>query len=180
MQHTMAIELQRLCQDSIPAEPFPVYRHRHGCPAPTGAEALFGDASGAPLALIGTSFSATKNFNFAGFLSQATGKEVANYALTAGGMFNAFLSLVSSPQFGELHTPFLVWEMPGTNNLNTGTEPYFRQLIPALHGPCKEEEAIATKEVEIKGNQTVTAYGYPGKKARLGKRLLPLFEVLQS
>ena len=139
MQHTMAIELQRLCQDSIPAEPFPVYDTDMVAGA-TGAEALFGDASGAPLALIGTSFSATKNFNFAGFLSQATGKEVANYALTAGGMFNAFLSLVSSPQFGELHTSFLVWEMPGTNNLNTGTGPYFRQLIRHSTAPARKKK----------------------------------------
>ncbi len=152
MKETMALELQRLCTSEVPGEPFPLFETRRA--AATGEDALFGDAGGGdPAVLVGSSFSALSWFNFDGFLSEYTGLEVANFALSAGLLFNAIVSWTSSPQFQDTHPPFVFWEAPGIYDLNNDTTKYYRQLIPAIYGECKPEDALASGMLEIKGGK---------------------------
>lgn len=153
MKHTMAEEIQRLCTDEIPAEPFPVSTTRLN--ASTGEDALFGDSGGGvdSSVLVGSSFSATENFNFDGFLADATGLEIANYAISAGLLFNSIVSYTSSPDFVKTHPPFLFWEAPGIYDLNKDTSKFFRQIIPAIHGDCGEGKAVASGKLQIENGR---------------------------
>lgn len=150
---TMAHEIQRLCTSDIPAEPYPQFATRLVSTGAggTGEDALFGDtSSGDPAVLIGSSFSALPNFNFDGFISEATGLDVANYAISGGELFNALVSLSSSPDFQKLHPPFLIWEAPGIYDLNQNSTQFFRQILPAIHGDCTGENILATGTLEVK------------------------------
>ena len=148
MKHTMALELQRLCTSDIPGEPFTLYETQL---VASGADALFGDAGGENKSsvLVGSSFSDKKEFNFDGFIAQETGLDIANFALSAGLLFNALVSYTSSPQFDKMKPPFLIWEAPGNYDLNKDTSKFFRQIIPATHGICDKKHAIATAEMQV-------------------------------
>lgn len=149
MRHTMANEIQRLCTSQIPSEPYPQFTTRLQSSGDAAAD-LFGDESGGdPSVLIGSSFSAQESFNFDGFLSEATGMEIANYALSAGLLFNALVSYTSSPDFSTTHPPFLIWEAPGIYDLNQNSTPFFRQVLPAIAGDCGDK-AVATGTLDVK------------------------------
>ncbi len=151
MRHTMANEIQRLCSSQIPSEPYPEFETRLQAAAGSGEDALFGDSAGAdPTVLVGSSFSAQANFNFDGFLSEATGMEIANYALSAGLLFNAIVSYTASPDFAGANPPFLIWEAPGIYDLNQNSTPFFRQILPAIAGDCGPEKAIASGTLDVK------------------------------
>lgn len=145
MKHTMAMEIQRLCQGSIPAEPYPVFETSLEA---NDEEALFGDDS-AQSVLVGSSYSATKNFNFDGFLMESTGLNIANYAISGGMLFNALISLTNNPQFETMKPPYIFWEAPTVYDLNTNTTSAFRQIIPALHGACGDDKAIVVGDVDL-------------------------------
>ncbi len=147
MKHSMAKEIQRLCEGKIDAEPYPQYVT---IPHKTkGEDALFGDISTAPpIILLGSSFSAQDIFNFAGFISQETGLEVANFAISAGQLFNAITSYVSLPVDERLKPDFIIWEALAHYDFNNGSQ-FFRQIIPAVGGECSAKEAIATSIIHI-------------------------------
>ncbi len=146
-KHTMAMELQRLCDGDIPAEELPVFKTTMEA---TGADALFGDAvGGAPSALVGSSYSADEDFNFDGFIMQNTGLNIANYSISAGMLFNSLTSLTSDPQFETMKPPFLIWEAPSIYDLNTDSAPAFRQIIPGVYGKCKGDDVIATGAMDV-------------------------------
>lgn len=161
LKHAMAQELQQLCVDDIPAEPFEEYITQHV--AESGEDALFGDAtSGRPIVLLGSSFSAQPMFNFDGFLSQYTGLEVANYAISSGALFNAIISYTSLPKSERLDPAFVVWEALAHYDFNLGNT-YFRQIIPAIDGECAAQEAVASQKIKIKN-------GKPTQIFKLAKR----------
>lgn len=150
---SMAIELQRLCRDVIPPEPFE--RFQTQMVAGNDADALFGDEQGSePAVLVGSSFSAVQEYNFDGFLMEATGLEIANHAISAGMQFNAITSYTSSPSFENAHPPFIIWEMPHLIDIGQQALVMFRQMIPATYGVCSENEAIAHNKVSIKGGRS--------------------------
>lgn len=149
MKHTMAMEIQRLCDGDIPAESFPLFTTSMEA---TGADALFGDAGGgSPSVLVGSSFSAQQDFNFDGAIMQATGLNIANYAISAGLLFNAITSLTNDPQFETMTPPFLIWEAPSIYDLNTDSTPAFRQIIPGVYGKCKDENVVAKGTMSVNG-----------------------------
>ena len=71
---------------------------------------LFGDANLPDTALIGTSFS--RNSNFAGFLQQALGAPVGNFAKDGGAFSGAANSYLNSPAFKETSPKHIIWEIP--------------------------------------------------------------------
>ena len=147
MKEIMGLELQKLCTSELPADKFMSYKT--SLVDSGSADDLFGDGGGEPSVLIGSSFSALKRFNFDGFLSEATGLEIANHALSAGGLFNAIISYTASKQFTKSKPPFLFWEVSGVEDINNDTANYFRQIIPAIYGECGDK-AITTNKINIK------------------------------
>jgi alginate O-acetyltransferase complex protein AlgJ len=71
---------------------------------------LFGDADLPNTALIGTSFS--RNSNFAGFLQQALGAPVGNFAKDGGAFSGAANSYLNNPASKETPPKQIIWEIP--------------------------------------------------------------------
>jgi alginate biosynthesis protein AlgX len=99
--------------------------------ASDGTLDIFGTDNGeASLVLVGTSFSDSSINNFAGFLSEFSGIETTNYAITGGNQFGSMTSYLTSREFAENRPTFLVWENPIYNSL-------------AQFGPLPMDELIA-------------------------------------
>ena len=98
----------------------------------------FGDTeeSTVPIALLGTSFSATDINNFPGFIAEHAGVEVFNYALTGGNQFGAMISYLTSTEFRETRPQILVWENPIYTNLAQFGDQPTRELVAAAGQTC--------------------------------------------
>lgn len=134
-------------------------------PAPDAAEPAAGEAldifgtggDEASLVLVGTSFSDSSINNFAGFLSEAAGIEVVNYAITGGNQFGSMTSYLTSREFAEDRPTFLVWENPIYNSLAQFGPVPMDELIVAAGPACD----IAT-ETTLDGG-VLTARFEPGR-----------------
>lgn len=128
--------------------------------AATEGEALdiFGTGSEeASLVLVGTSFSDSSINNFAGFLSEYSGIEVVNYAITGGNQFGSMTSYLTSRDFAEDRPTFLVWENPIYNGLAQFGPLPMDELIVAAGPTC--DIAVETTVAE---NALVASF-QPGK-----------------
>ncbi len=120
----------------------------------TADDLLGGESAVSAIALVGTSFSDTKVFNFEGFLSEALESEVANFAISGGGQYTALYKwALTEGQKPEL-PKFLVWELPIYNRLD---DPeyliMFRQIIAAAHGACGDAaRALPSQKINLSAN----------------------------
>jgi alginate O-acetyltransferase complex protein AlgJ len=71
---------------------------------------LFGDDNLPNVALIGTSFS--RNSNFAGFLQQALGAPVGNFAKDGGEFSGGANGYFNNPAFKQTPPKLVIWEIP--------------------------------------------------------------------
>lgn len=154
---TITEELQRLCpDDDIVAEPYDLYVSER-VEEQKDASSLFGDADEKPsIALVGTSFTARKEFNFHGYLEQYSKRSTTNLAIAGGGMFTSLISYLSSPYFQNNIPPIIIWETQAVYNFNKATEFNFRQVIPAVYGPCSGENILKEKTIKIDGDKSYT------------------------
>jgi len=121
--------------------------------APDATVDIFGtNAAEATLVLVGTSFSDTDINNFAGFLSEYSGIETINYAITGGNQFGSITSYLTSREFTEKRPNFLVWENPIYNSLAQFGPTAMDELIAAAGNTCD----IATTSA-ADGPQTIAA-----------------------
>lgn len=147
---TMMDEIQRLCVGNIGAEPFEIYAGERV--TDKSEDALFGDAGGkVPVAMVGTSFSAVEEFNFANFLEENSKVAIANFSIAGGEIFTSLLSYLSSPFFHQNKPPVLLWETQAVYDFNKGTQQEFRQAIAAVEGPCSKANVIAHTALDIDG-----------------------------
>lgn len=72
---------------------------------------LFGDAS-IDVALVGTSFSAKSEWNFAGFLQQELGADVLNFSTEGQGPFTPMRTYLASDDFQNAPPKIVIWEIP--------------------------------------------------------------------
>jgi alginate biosynthesis protein AlgX len=99
---------------------------------------LFGDSdAGTQIVLTGTSFSDVEEFNFAGMISQNTGLNVTNFAVSGGNQFVSILSYMTSPEFEEQRPRVLIWENPVYNNFGAEGEAPLDELLAAASGTCE-------------------------------------------
>jgi alginate O-acetyltransferase complex protein AlgJ len=75
------------------------------------AGGLFGDAN-VDVALVGTSFSAKTEWNFPGFLQDALGADVLNFASEGKGPFAPMHAFLASDTFQNTPPKIVVWEIP--------------------------------------------------------------------
>jgi alginate O-acetyltransferase complex protein AlgJ len=73
---------------------------------------LLGDAASAPVALVGTSYSAESQWNFAGALEASLHADVMNYAKDGEGPFAPMLRYLESDDLRTAPPRLVVWEMP--------------------------------------------------------------------
>lgn len=134
---TMRRTLQALCIDELPRVEALGHMTEVEAGTADGASDIFaGGEGGTQIALVGTSFSDSPLGNFAGFLSEYTGLDVVNYAVTGGNQFGAMTSYLTSRDFAENPPRFLIWENPIYNNLaQYGPDP-FAELVAAVQRTC--------------------------------------------
>ncbi len=163
---TMGETLDRICQETIAPEAYPLYRtEKIISPAQIGEDALFGDnPSGLPAILVGSSFSGQKAFNFDGFLSEYSGLEIANLAITGGEMYNAAIAATASDFFHTTPGSAFIWEAQSIYNVDEEATAAFRQIIPAVYGACDTDQAIAHSTITLNDQETPTILTLPAEK----------------
>jgi alginate biosynthesis protein AlgX len=184
----MARALQDLCLDPLDPNTYAVWETAR---TEVTADDLLGgggeDGAGeaAPIAVVGTSYSDIPAFNFIGFLSEATGVDVANYAISGGGTYTALLQWSHSPAVDGPLPKVLVWENPVAYRLDAGGVAALRQIIPAVKGGCDGSAAFSgTVRVEpgraatVAIPQAVSASGHDAwLSVRLGDPTLRSFRM---
>ncbi|MDT8857105.1 hypothetical protein RNZ50_19115 [Paracoccaceae bacterium Fryx2] len=94
------------------------------------------------IVLVGTSFSDSPPGNFAGYLSEYSGLDVVNYAVTGGNQFGAITSYLTSRDFVDNPPRFLIWENPIYSNLaQFGPDP-MDELVAAAGQTCPVPLAV--------------------------------------
>jgi alginate O-acetyltransferase complex protein AlgJ len=78
----------------------------------SSASDLFGDGGLPDIALIGTSYSANTRWNFPGYLKEALGEDIANYAREGTGPFRPMLAYLTSEDFRHGPPRLVIWEIP--------------------------------------------------------------------
>lgn len=78
----------------------------------TSEMGLFDDAKLPEVALVGTSYSANKKWNFSGFLEDSLNEGVANYSQEGRGPFPPMMQFLSSEDFKEHKPRLVIWEIP--------------------------------------------------------------------
>lgn len=129
--------IQRNCLEPVP-EPVTATWRTEKVETETGVGLdLFGDEeTRIDLAVVGTSFSDMDLANFDGWLSQHTGLDVINYAITGGNQFGSILSYLTSDDFRNDRPRFLLWENPIYNNLLQYGEQPLLELVAAAGQSC--------------------------------------------
>ena len=109
---------------------------------------LFGDVTYPDVAIVGTSNTAhEEDFNFVGSLKQELKADIRNRAVSAGAFSGSSLLFYSTDEFHEHPPKILIWEFLSHHNF--GDYVGFRQMVPALEGPCTGDDVLATKEITI-------------------------------
>jgi alginate biosynthesis protein AlgX len=134
--------LQSLCDDKLDVETLSTFETSA---SDISADDLLGgaDDAAAPVAIVGTSYSDLPDFNFAGFLSETLGLDVANYSISGGGTFTAIMQWSHSGAMDKPLPAYLVWENPVAYRLDGDGIKDFRQIIPAVKGDCGAKAAYS-------------------------------------
>lgn len=77
----------------------------------SSASDLFGDQE-IGIALVGTSFSARSEFNFAGYLQEAIGLDLVNLAVEGRGPFAPMQEALENGAITQIAPRFVIWEIP--------------------------------------------------------------------
>ncbi len=169
-------ELQTYCKETLPQVEATTWVTSRAIGSALSADDIFADAEPAEtpaegetldifgaggdeasLVLVGTSFSDSSINNFAGFLSEYSGIEAVNYAITGGNQFGSMTSYLTSREFAEDRPTFLVWENPIYNSLaQFGPVPMDELIVAA--GPACDIATSATAD-----DNALVARFEPGK-----------------
>ena len=156
MLGTLMEKIQSQCESQIPTEVYQAFETRR---AGDNLESnLFGGSDEGRVILLGTSYSQQTAYNFDGFLSQYSGFDVENYAVSGGHLFGSILSYMSSVEFVEEPPSVILWEAPIYYKANRGGKLAFRQVIPAVFGECDESQAISTAALTVEQQKPVELF----------------------
>jgi hypothetical protein len=144
-------ELKRICKVKPIPETFTRFITREK--EKKSQQGLFDDTS-IPVVLVGTSNSATKNFNFSGFLKEHLSLDVLNVSVTAGGPFTALQDYLLDGAYQTSPPSILVWEFPIWQD-ERFSEGDFSQVLASIYGDCGAEPFAVTLE----GNQGILWQG---------------------
>ncbi|QCL95535.1 alginate O-acetyltransferase [Agrobacterium tumefaciens] len=160
----MGHEIQALCGSAVEPEKETLWQTTRSA---DDASDLLGNATetSSPVALVGSSFSATPEFNFAGFLAQETGLDITNYAENGAQFISSLATLVFSKGFHEKPAPLIVWEAPSYYAVDQTMFQASRQLLAAVYGSCEGKGSIANSQPKKIDGETVllSAAGLKGE-----------------
>nr|WP_298147239.1 alginate O-acetyltransferase [uncultured Pseudomonas sp.] len=108
---TRFLPLAPLFEQLMP-EPDQLQRYKTHLPqADDDANALFADSE-LPVALVGTSYSANPNWNFAGALREHLQRDLSNYAEDGQGPILPMLRYLQSDELNDAPAQVVIWEFP--------------------------------------------------------------------
>lgn len=138
--------LQLSCHKSLPQVVTTAFETEKVDQPEEGALDLFSGGGSDQIALVGTSFSDSEINNFTGFLSEKTGLDVINRALTGGNQFGAIQDYLTSAEFHQNPPAILIWENPVYNSLTRFADQPMRELIAAAQGGCDTQLAPVAED----------------------------------
>ncbi|MCB1592140.1 MAG: hypothetical protein KDI90_06775 [Alphaproteobacteria bacterium] len=122
------------------------------------AQSLLAEEAEHPeVVLLGTSNSTEPEpsyANFVGFLRESLGADVKNDSIPGGSIRGAIGNYVLNGDFEKYSPKLAIWELSAHYGLDQ--EEMFRELIPAVYGECKDEEAIVTATGKLEEGKTGT------------------------
>lgn len=132
--------MQRVCKVNIELQ-----SDRLWATVPVSSGDLLGDAAFPGITALGTSFSAADDrYVFVGALKRLLHADIYNAALTAGGFGGSAYRYFASDEYHEHPPKIVLWEFLAQHNYNSPeSRDAFRQMIPAVYGPCAEKDALA-------------------------------------
>jgi alginate biosynthesis protein AlgX len=112
---------------------------------------LFADTPFPAITALGTSYLAYDDrYNFVGTLKEKLHTDVYNAALTGGGFGGSALRYFASDEYRQHPPKVVLWEFIYTHNVNKQDSlDSFRQMIPAVEGPCDAKNAVASWSGDI-------------------------------
>ena len=134
--------LQKSCVEALPEPMTDTFRTTEVVGTDIAVD-IFGDAGADTISLVGTSFSEVAQFNFSGFISQYSGLNVRNLAISGGNQFASISSYLTSKSFAEDRPRYLIWENPIYNNLAQFGDGPLEELVTAVLGGCDPVDASA-------------------------------------
>jgi alginate biosynthesis protein AlgX len=135
------LALNQVCLDKLPHETIEAYENSDDS---QNLDVFLADSaqSKPTIHLVGTSFSVERfKFNFAGFLRSSLQADVADYALTGGGMDQSIFDWAHKGDWIASSPKALIWEFPYIDRLPLFSEQSARQIVPALSGLCADTTA---------------------------------------
>lgn len=131
--------LQRHCDVTLPEVTTPRFvTSRQGAASNDTGNAIFdAPAQGSGIALLGTDYGGEPAINLAGFLAEATGLDVAHYAVPDGGAYAAISAYLTSQAFQDQPPAYLVWANPMFEPLAERGDQPMAELIAAAGGDCR-------------------------------------------
>lgn len=148
---TMRRTLQAFCKTELPRVEATEQLTTKTADTTAKADIFAGDQA-QQIVLVGTSFSDAPLADFAGSLSQASGLDVLNYAVTGGNQYGAITSYLISRDFAATRPRFLIWENPIYNNLAQFGPDAMEELIAAASNSC-----TTALPVSVSAPNTLTA-----------------------
>ena len=140
--------LNQLCSPVIPGETLDIYETVE---ADQSLDAFLGDDSSVPpVSIVGTSFTDERNkFNYAGFLREDLGADVASYAISGGDLDQSIYKW-SHSGLAQSGTRVLLWEIPYLDRFESAAGIMERTIVPAVAGSCAgTDSAVLTTDYEL-------------------------------
>jgi alginate biosynthesis protein AlgX len=159
--------IQKSCIENLPEPHTETYKTVEVVD-PDAAVDIFGNAGADTISLVGTSFSEVAQFNFAGFISQYSGLNVRNLAISGGNQFASITSYLTSKNFDEDQPKYLIWENPIYNNLAQFGDGPLDELVTAVTGGC---DVIAPSALQVVADNELSVNLLDGSLANSGMLL---------
>ena len=121
-------------------------------------DALFGDAEKPSLVLLGTSNTTDTDpsfTNFPGHLKIQTGLDLTNESISGGALQGAITNYLVKGRYAQNKPKIAIWEMSAHYGYNQ--QDFFREVIPAVHGKCSDEDAVLKTTIVLPeaGGETI-------------------------
>jgi alginate biosynthesis protein AlgX len=157
----LAIVASQICGGHYPAEVVGGYST-----APLESNP-FDDDPIPEIALVGTSFSASPAYHFAGFLQQALQTDVLNTAIAGGNFDGALTQYLPSDTFQLSPPKLLIWEFAHAQ-IAAVNPAQLRRLTPLVDNGCVGKDALLQSEVRVSSDEGLTEVLFNG-----GDRIIP-------
>jgi alginate biosynthesis protein AlgX len=157
----LAIVASQICGGNYPAEVV------NGYATTPDTSNLLSDEPLPDIALVGTSFSASPAYHFAGFLQQALQADVLNTAIAGGNFDGALTQYLPSETFQESPPKLMIWEFAHAQ-IAAANPSQLRRLVPLIDNGCVGKDALLQSEVKVSPDDGLTEVLFNG-----GGQILP-------